>query len=350
MDADKQTNQITTKRDTTHKIPNSHLRTFAPIFVVLAAIFWGILVVFVRAFGQADFKSMEIVTLRVYSSAIFGWVFLLLFDRRSQRNAANNTTTATATPTPHHFRLHDSWCFIGTGLVSIVFFSYCYFRNVEESSAAVAAILMYTSPIFVTLLSAIFFKEKLTKTKLLALLLAIIGCALVSGIAGGIGTTSSIEAGGIMGPSFLGIALGLGSGIGYALYSIFGRFALDKGYSPFMVTAMTFTFACVGVLPFIDIAGLVTRLINEPKYIVLALVMGLVGSCTPFALYTLGLRYMEASKAAILATLEPIVTALVGTFFYKEPIDIFVIVGIAMVLIAGILCSAKPQDKPQQNQ
>ncbi len=251
------------------------------------------------------------------------------------------------------------WCFIGTGLVSIVFFSYCYFRNVEESSAAVAAILMYTSPMFVTLLSAIFFKEKLTKTKLLALLLAIIGCALVSGIASGIdiksllgiasgiGTTSSLEAGGIIGPSFLGIALGLGSGIGYALYSIFGRFALDKGYSPFMVTAMTFTFACVGVLPFIDIIGLVTRLITEPKYILLALVMGLVGSCTPFALYTLGPRYMEASKAAILATLEPIVTALVGTFFYKEPIDIFVVVGIAMVLVAGILCSAKPQDKPQ---
>lgn len=374
MDADKQINQITTNRDTTQINAGSHLCTFAPVFVVLAAIFWGILVVFVRAFGQADFKSMEIVTLRVYSSAIFGWVFLLIFDRKSQQSATTNTTTSdkqvtsgtantrttSTTPTaPIRFRLHDSWCFIGTGLVSIVFFSYCYFRNVEESSAAVAAILMYTSPIFVTLLSAIFFKEKLTKTKLTALLLAILGCALVSGIASGIdiksllgiasgiGTTPSPGAGDIVSPSFLGIALGLGSGIGYALYSIFGRFALDKGYSPFMVTAMTFSFACVGVLPFIDIAGLVTRLVNEPKYIVLALVMGLVGSCTPFALYTLGLRYMEASKAAILATLEPIVTALVGTFFYKEPIDIFVIVGIAMVLIAGILCSAKPQDKPQ---
>ena len=328
----------------THK--STLLKKIAPVFVILAAVFWGILVVFVRAFGQADFKSMEIVTMRVYSSAIFGWLLWKIFDGKSQRTK-NLTTPQKQHTDLKSFRPKDSWCFIGTGLVSIVFFSYCYFRNVEESSAAVAAILMYTSPIFVTLLSALLFKEKLTKTKLTALLLAILGCALVSGIAGGIGTTSSIEAGGIMGPSFLGIALGLGSGIGYALYSIFGRFALDKGYSPFMVTAMTFTFACVGVLPFIDIIGLVTRLITEPKYILLALVMGLVGSCTPFALYTLGLRYMEASKAAILATLEPIVTALVGTFFYKEPIDIFVIVGIAMVLVAGILCSAKPKDKPQ---
>lgn len=308
---------------------NSLIRTLAPIFVVLAAIFWGILVVFVRAFGKAEFASMEIVTLRVYSSAIFAWIFKTIIDRESQ---PGKKQTKSIHPNQRSFRLKDSWCFVGTGLVSIVFFSFCYFRNVEVSSAAVAAILMYTSPIFVTLLSAIFFKEKFTKGKLLALILAIIGCALVSGIAGGVGQVSP-----------LGIMLGLGSGIGYALYSIFGRFALDKGYSPFMVTALTFSFACVGVLPFIDIAGFVTRLVNEPKYILLALVMGLVGSFLPFALYTLGLRYMEAGKAAILATLEPIVTALVGTFLYKEPIDVFIVVGIVMVLAAGILCTARPK-------
>lgn len=336
MEIENKTNRTPKQQDKTainQSAPKTevlHLHTFAPIFVILAAVFWGILVVFVRAFGQADFKSMEIVTLRVYSSAIFSWIFLMTFDQNGQQRAVSDSTlqNPTTTPTRKTFQLRDSWCFMGTGLVSIVFFSYCYFRNVEVSSAAVAAILMYTSPIFVTLLSAIFFKEKISKMKLLALILAIIGCALVSGIAGGIGSTTP-----------LGIALGLGSGIGYALYSIFGRFALDKGYSPFMVTAMTFTFACVGVLPFIHITELAARLISEPKYILLALAMGLIGSCTPFALYTLGLRYMEASKAAILATLEPIVTALVGTLFYKEPFDLFIITGIIMVLVAGVLCS-----------
>lgn len=335
----------------------------APFFVILAAIFWGILVVFVRTFGQAEFESMEIVTLRVYSSAVFAWIFLMIFEKRSQQKSTpkppsvagtkqqlhdpdhiNNTLISSNTEgpinTPIHFRIRDSWCFVGTGLISIVFFSYCYFRNVEESSAAVASILMYTSPIFVTLLSAVFFKEKITKTKLLALLLAIVGCALVSGVAGSIELASPFSiTGGIGNTTPLGIALGLGSGIGYALYSIFGRFALNKGYSPFMVTAMTFTFACVGVLPFINITQLCERLISEPGYIILALAMGLFGSCTPFALYTVGLKHMEAGKAAILATLEPIVTALVGTFLYKEPIDLFIIIGIFMVLVAGILCS-----------
>ena len=314
------------------KNSKSKLHTLGPIFVILAAVFWGVLFVFVRAFGKADFGSMEIVTMRVYSSALFAWIFLFLFERNNQRAHKKESRQ-------NHkvFRLKDSWCFIGTGLVSIVFFSFCYFKNVEVSSAAVAAILMYTSPIFVTLMSAIFFKEKLTKLKLLALVLAILGCALVSGITYTI--SGSVEA-----PSFMGIVLGLGSGIGYALYSIFGRFALNKGYSPFFVTAMTFTFACAGVLPFINVVSLAARLINEPKYILLALAMGLIGSCTPFALYTLGLRYMEAGKAAILATLEPIVTALVGTLFYKETINTSVIIGIILVLVAGVLCSRPPKN------
>jgi len=347
------------------------LRTIAPIFVILAAIFWGILVVFVRAFGKADFGSMEIVTMRVYTSVIFAWIMFFLFDHSSQhknRKFIQNTPDTADTQIPQTnpkvttqkrtLHIRDSWCFIGTGLVSIVFFSYCYFRNVEVSSAAVAAILMYTSPIFVTLLSAVLFKEKFTKIKGLALILAIIGCALVSGIANilapaisGIEGTEALATAGaenILGTSpvsLLGILLGLGSGIGYALYSIFGRFALNKGYTPFFVTAMTFTFACVGVLPFVNVVALATKLMNEPKYILLALAMGLIGSCTPFALYTLGLRYMEASKAAILATLEPIVTALVGTFFYKEPIDLFIIIGIGMVLVAGILCSRQEKEE-----
>lgn len=374
MEMTNQTNPSSKQQSTamqqnkTSQQQNLKMHTLAPLFVIFAAIFWGVLVVFVRAFGQANFSSMEIVTLRVYSSAIFIWIFLAiqsLIQNHLQTRMQNQPLDCTQacmqnqpqdsiknfvpaqTKDRNHsgkntslnifrFQIKDTWCFIGTGLVSIVFFSYCYFRNVEVSSAAVAAILMYTSPVFVTLLSAVFFKEKITKTKLLALLLAIIGCALVSGIAGGISNVSP-----------LGIALGLGSGIGYALYSVFARFALEKGYAPLFVTAMTFTFACVGVLPFIDIVDLCTRLIGEPEYLLLALAMGLIGSCIPFALYTIGLKHMEASKAAILATLEPIVTALVGTFLYKEPIDLFIIMGIVMVLVAGVLCAKTPKSSKQ---
>jgi drug/metabolite transporter (DMT)-like permease len=58
-----------------------------------------------------------------------------------------------------------------------------------------------------------------------------------------------------------------------------------------------------------------------------------------FTLYTVGLKYMEAGRAAVLATLEPIVTTLVGVVVYKEMLSLVMVCGIAMVLGASILIS-----------
>lgn len=297
----------------------------APLFVIVAAMLWGILVIFVKELSKAGISAMETVALRVWGSAAFMLIGLFLTNRKKLR-----------------IHIKDSWCFVGTGLVSIVFFSYCYFRNVEVSGVAVASILMYTSPIFVTVLSAMFFKEKFTKMKELALFIAFMGCVLVSGIAGvaGIG---SMESGSMGVISRTGILLGLGSGIGYALYSIFGRFALDKGYEAATVTTFTFLFACVGVLPFIHTMELLQKLLAEPKLIVLSLAMALFCTCFSFTLYTIGLQYMEAGRAAVLATLEPIISTLAGVVIYKQSLNGFMVVGIVLVLLAGIMSSAKPE-------
>jgi len=195
----------------------------APVFVTGAAILWGILVIFIKNLSSAGLESMEIVSLRAYGAAFILMIGLLLYNKKLLK-----------------IRLKDAWCFVGTGVVSIVFFSYCYFKNVTVSSVAVSSILMYTSPIWVTLFARVVFREKISKQKLVALVMAFAGCVLVSGITGGVGRVS-VE----------GLLLGLGSGIGYGLYSIFGRIALEKGYHPMTVSAYTFLFACVGVLPFI---------------------------------------------------------------------------------------------------
>ena len=99
-------------------------------------------------------------------------------------------------------------------------------------SLSAAAILLYTSPIWVTLLSALLFYEKLTAAKLAALCMAFGGCVLVSGLGGG-------------GLTLRGLLLGLGAGLGYGLYSILGSIALRR-YSAFTVTALTFLIAALG--------------------------------------------------------------------------------------------------------
>lgn len=283
----------------------------APVFVTGAAILWGILVIFVKNLSSAGLSSMEIVTLRVYGSALILVLGLLLYNKKLLR-----------------IKWKDSWCFVGTGVISIVFFSYCYFKNVTVSSVAVSSILMYTSPIWVTIFSRFVFREKIGARKLAALCMAVVGCALVSGITGGIGKVS-LE----------GLLLGLGSGIGYGLYSIFGRVALEKGYHPMTVSAYTFLFACVGVLPFVKIEKLVKTMNGQPGLWGWAFAMAFLCTCMSFTLYTVGLKYMEAGKAAVLATLEPIVTTMVGVVVYEESISVIMVLGIVLVLGASVLIS-----------
>ena len=283
----------------------------APVFVTGAAILWGILVIFIKNLSVAGLASMEIVTLRVYGAALVLVIGLLLYNKKLLK-----------------IKLKDAWCFVGTGVVSIVFFSYCYFKNVTVSSVAVSSILMYTSPIWVTLFARVVFGEKIGRKKLAALVMAFLGCVLVSGITGGVGCVS-----------MEGLLLGLGSGIGYGLYSIFGRIALEKGYHPMTVSTYTFLFACVGVLPFIKPIEIWNKMNVEAGLWGWALCMVLFSTCMSFTLYTVGLKYMEAGRAAVLATLEPIVTTLVGVVVYKEMLSLVMVCGIVMVLGASILIS-----------
>lgn len=283
----------------------------APVFVTGAAILWGILVIFIKNLSVAGLASMEIVTLRVYGAALVLVIGLLLYNKKLLK-----------------IKLKDTWCFVGTGVVSIVFFSYCYFKNVTVSSVAVSSILMYTSPIWVTLFARVVFGEKIGRKKLAALVMAFLGCVLVSGITGGVGRVS-----------MEGLLLGLGSGIGYGLYSIFGRIALEKGYHPMTVSTYTFLFACVGVLPFIKPIEIWNKMNVEAGLWGWALCMVIFSTCMSFTLYTVGLKYMEAGRAAVLATLEPIVTTLVGVVVYKEMLSLVMVCGIVMVLGASILIS-----------
>ena len=145
---------------------------------------------------------MEIVALRATVSCIAMGVFLLIYDR-------------------HLFRIHlkDLWCFLGTGIMSIVFFNYCYFKAMTVASLSVAAVLLYMAPAIVMVLSYFLFQEAITKQKVLALLLTFIGCILVTGVITNPGTVTGA-----------GILAGLGAGFGYALYSIFGRYEIGRAH------------------------------------------------------------------------------------------------------------------------
>ncbi len=287
-----------------------------PALIILAGVFWGSMGLFVRKLSTYGFSSIQITSIRLTLAALCFCAILMLRE-----------------PAGFHLRMKDLPLFFGLGLASVLFFSMCYFKAITMMSLSTAAILLYTSPIWIMLMSVLIFHEKITVRKILALILAFVGCVLVSGLSGGALTPA-------------GLLVGLGSGIGYGLYSILGTIALRR-YSPFMVTAWTFMIAAVGSW-FISRPGdIISKIASAPSptgLVLFCLLMALITAVIPFLSYTLGLHTVEASKAGILATVEPMVATLFGIFVFAEPLTFSSGLGVLLILAAVILLNSKTKE------
>ena len=286
------------------------MKKLSVFFVLLAGILWGCIGIFVRRYNELGLSPLQIAALRITLAAVMFAVFVLIYK-----------------PKLYRIKLKDIWCFLGTGIVSVGFFTYCYFTSMELSSLSVAAVLLYTAPVFVMLFSLILFKEKLTLMKGISVVLAVLGCAMTTGVIGG-----------QLNVSLAGFLFGLGSGVCYALYSIFSRFALDRGYEPFTITLYTFFFASISTLAVIDPRPVVKAVTVDVGSVLFALLFALESCVLPYVFYTLGLKRISSSTASIVATVEPVVATVVGAVIFSEPLGIpFGYLGIAFVLLSVVL-------------
>lgn len=279
----------------------------ATLSILAAGCLWGCLGLIINPLTDAGFSSMEIVALRCGGSTILYLLWLLWRD-----------------PSALRIQLCHLPYFLGSGLCSLVFFNWCYFNSIRESTLSVAVVLLYTAPAFVMLLSALLFHERVTRRKLLALLLTLLGCVLV---------VEMIPMGGAISPTAL--FFGLGSGFGYALYSIFGRYALAH-YRPATVTFYTFFIAALGAVPLSGIWN-TQHPLTTPTILTTIFALVVLGCILPYLLYTNGLQYTEPGRAAILATVEPFVGALVGIFLLGDGISAGKLSGMAAILVAVVL-------------
>lgn len=281
------------------------------IYIAAAAVFWGIISLFSTELKACGLNPGSIVVLRSFGAAAVLSAIFFIKDRSVFR-----------------IKLRDIKYFIGTGIISFVWFNWCLFTSMNECTTAIAVVLLYTAPIFVVFLSAVFFNEKITAPKLIALAMTVTGCTLVTGIAGG-------ELNGTL----FGIICGIGSGLFYGLYSIFGRFALNR-YSDVTVTVYTFIFAAIGSIPLCN-AGELTAGLSQPEGIVSAALIVLMSTVMPFLLYTKGLSRVESGTASILATIEPAVGVLVSVFVLHQSLTLTSLIGIILIFSAVIFLNIK---------
>ncbi|WP_245918032.1 DMT family transporter [Alteribacillus bidgolensis] len=282
------------------------------LVTIAGAACWGLIGLFIAPLYAHGFTPWDVVAIR----GIFSFVILILIMTIFYRDQLRT-------------RVKDHFYFGGAGIFSIAFFNYFYFEVFSQSSLSLAVTLLYTGPLFVTILSRLFFKESLTIRKGIALALAVIGCAFVVGLLpfGQEGIPMNI------------LLMGILSGFCYALYSIFSK-PITKRYSALTITMYTFLYTSIFMLLTSDIMKKTSQF-QHLDVLVYAVLLALVTTVAAYLLYSSGLKYLEASKASILATIEPIVAVLTGVLFLGENLRPWQVLGIALVLYSAILVAKK---------
>ncbi len=280
------------------------------LFVLLAASLWGMAGIFVRNLGDA-ISEMQTVLGRAFFSALILGIIILFKDIKL-------------------FKINprDLWIFVLDSIGSIVLFNYSYYTTMSLTSLSVAAVLLYTAPFFVVIISFLIFGKKLTVKKSIACVVAFIGCCLVSGV---FDTKHNIGA--------KAIIFGLLTGFGYALYTIFGDILIKKGYKTLTITFYVFFFAFIGCLPLVNLGETVAAL--NTRTIFWLFLMALFNTVLPYILYTTGLMGIEPTVAPIIATVEPVVATIVGAVIFHEALTLGGAVGIILVLVSVIVLQYK---------
>lgn len=275
------------------------------IMVLLSGVLWGTIGLYTTSLKNSGLDTVTITAIRSLLTAILLGIFMLCFN-----------------PALFKIRLKSLWSFFGMSVISFSFFNICYFKSMQYNSLGTACILLYTAPVFVMLMSAILFKEKLNTIKLFCLALAIIGCFLVSGADGKIHS--------------IGIIFGICSGFGYALYSIFSVYALKENHF-FTSIFYAFSLSAICLAPFCDWKLAINTVSAKPDTMLWLIGIAFFTTVLPYILYTCGLRTVPAGEASVIACVEPLVANLVGFLVFNQIPTLSAVCGIILILTAVIV-------------
>ena len=282
-------------------------------YIVAAALLWATIGPTARFALRAGIEPLEI---SFWRAAIAGLLFLLHAVMRGRLRIAR----------------HDLPAVGGFALLGVTIFYWAYFRAVELGGAALAAILLYTAPAWVALAAALWLGERLTARKSLAVAMTLAGIALVA-----LGSGAGVAVGAAPATSRVpALAWGLLAGVAYAAYYLFGKRYFAR-YDASTLFAYALPLGAALLLPLVAFAPK-----SAAEWLVL-LFLAVVPTYGAYLLYSLGLARLEASRAATVATLEPVAAAALAYLVWGEALRGPGYVGGALVL-GGVLLVATERE------
>lgn len=288
-------------------------RLIGILLIAISAASFGTLAIFGRFAYEDGMDIYTVLFLRFGLSASFMTVILILRKEHFPRGSILAQL-------------------VGMGALGYVGQSFSYLTAIKYASAGLVALLLYLYPIFVAILSVIFLHEKPTRVKTIALAVAFIGTLLTVGPAGG---------------QWTGILLAIAAALIYSIYIIVGTNVMKHVSA---VQSSTVIFASAGV-----VYGLLT-FINGAHFpagssgwlTMLGIIV--VSTIIPVVTFLAGLERVGPTNAAMLSTLEPVVTVLLAAWLFGEKLLPIVLLGGGLILAAVILLTRAELSKDTENQ
>jgi drug/metabolite transporter, DME family len=287
-------------------LPSGYTLVFA------AAVLWGLIGLFTRALLDAGLGALEIAFWR---AVIAGGAFALhaaAIDRLRVRHG------------------RDALVLAAFALIGVTLFYGSLSLAIETGGISLAFVLLYTAPAFVAVLAWPLLGERLTLPKAGLVALALTGIVLVA-LAGDGASGVRVTA--------VSIGWGLTAGLSYASYYLFGKWVLAR-YATVTIYAVVLPIGALGLLPFVRFAP------KDPQVWLLLVTLALVSTYLAYLLYYTGLRTVEASRAVLVATVEPVVAAALAAAVYGERLGPYGVAGAALILLAAAAAAVRRRRPP----
>ena len=215
--------------------------------------------------------------------------------------------------------------------ICIVGLNLCYNESMNTVPLSLAATLLSTAPIFVLIFAYILFKEKITSRKLICMCLAIFGCLLMTGA-----FETNLDA-----IPVLGIALGFGAAIFWAIYLMASKRSIEMGNHTFTILIYSIIFISIALIPFTDFGQISNFISINPVVIILFLVLhSTISFALPYIFSTLSLNYIDSGVSAIVMSgTEPLAALIFGFLFYLELPTFLMFCGFVLTIVAIMILS-----------
>ncbi len=276
------------------------------LMIFIAGTLWSTIGVFIKILQGLGAESGTIAFLRIATGVIpLGLVLLFMGGTRLFRIDKKGLAVCMA-----------------IGFLSQALFNIAYAEAVVHVGMATGAVLLYTSPIFVSIMSVIFFKEKMTLLKVSAIAINIAGCVLtVTG-----GNFSAVQF------SVYGVGMGVLAGFCYSLMTILGT--VTSSYNPLTIMFYGFAFGALALSIFSEPWGNLSEAAS-PALLLAGLLYALIPTIGAYFFYMKGLaHHLETSKVPVVASVETVFAALIGILAFEESMNVVKFIGVVLVVVS----------------